>query len=152
MFTLSDSINIFCCSVAQVVSDSLPPHELQHTRLPYPSQSPRVCSNSCPLSLWCYLTISSSATIFSLLSIFPSIRVFFNQLALRIRWPKYWCFSFSICPPNEWKAKCQSLSHVQLFATPWTVAHQVPLSRRFPRQEYWSGLLFPSPGTFLTQW
>ena len=38
-------------------------------------------------------------------SIFPSIRVFFNQLALRIRWPKYWCFSFSICPPNEWKAK-----------------------------------------------
>ena len=38
------------------------------------------------------------------------------------------------------------LSHVQLFATPWSVAHQVPLSMGFPRQEYWSGLLFPSPG------
>ena len=39
-----------------------------------------------------------------------------------------------------------SLSHVQLFAVPWTVAHQAPLSMRFTRQEYWSGLPFPSPG------
>ena len=37
------------------------------------------------------------------------------------------------------------LSHVQLFATPWTVAHQAPLSMEFSRQEYWSGLPFPSP-------
>ena len=36
-------------------------------------------------------------------------------------------------------------SRVQLFATPWTVAHQAPLSMGFPRQEYWSGLPFPSP-------
>ena len=46
------------------MSDSLQPHGLQHTRLPCPSPSPRVCSNSCPLSRWCYLTISSSATLF----------------------------------------------------------------------------------------
>ena len=39
-----------------------------------------------------------------------------------------------------------SLSSVQLFMTPWTVAHQTPLSMGFPRQEYWSGLPFPSPG------
>ena len=38
------------------------------------------------------------------------------------------------------------LSHVQLFATPWTVTHQALLSTGFPRQEYWSGLSFPSPG------
>ena len=38
------------------------------------------------------------------------------------------------------------LSHVLLFVTPWTVAHQVPLPMGFPRQEYWSRLLFPSPG------
>ena len=38
------------------------------------------------------------------------------------------------------------LSHVQLFATPWTRAYQAPLSMRFSRQEYWSGLPFPSPG------
>ena len=41
---------------------------------------------------------------------------------------------------------CAVLSHVQLFATPWTVAHQAPLSTGFSRQEYWSGLPFPSPG------
>ena len=35
---------------------------------------------------------------------------------------------------------------VGLFATPWTVAHQAPLPVEFPRQEYWSGLPFPSPG------
>ena len=38
------------------------------------------------------------------------------------------------------------LSRVQLFATPWTVAHQVPLAMGFPRQEYWSGLPLPIPG------
>ena len=42
-----------------------------------------------------------------------------------------------------------SLSRVQLFVTPWTVAHQAPLSMGFPRQEYCSGLLFPSPGDLL---
>ena len=39
-----------------------------------------------------------------------------------------------------------SLSRVQLFVTPWTVAHQAPLSMEFSRQKYWSGLPFPSPG------
>ena len=41
---------------------------------------------------------------------------------------------------------CQSLSLVQLFATPWIVGHQAPLSMEFSSQEYWIGLLFPSPG------
>ena len=40
----------------------------------------------------------------------------------------------------------QLLSHVQLFATPWTIAHQAHLSMEFSRQEYWSGLPFPPPG------
>ena len=44
---------------------------------------------------------------------------------------------------SEWE---KSLSHVQLFATPWTVTHQAPPSMGFSRQEYWSGLPFPSPG------
>ena len=42
--------------------------------------------------------------------------------------------------------KVKSLSRVRLFATPWTVAHQAPLSMGFSRQKYWSGLPFPSPG------
>ena len=48
-----------------VVSDSLRPHGLQHARLPCPSPTPRACSNSCPLSWWCHLTISSSVVPFS---------------------------------------------------------------------------------------
>ena len=44
------------------------------------------------------------------------------------------------------KVKVKSLSHGRLFATPWTVAHQAPLSMGFSRQVYWSGLPFPSPG------
>ena len=49
----------------QLVSDSLQPHRLQHTKLPCPSPSPGVCSNSCPLSQWCHPTISSCVVPFS---------------------------------------------------------------------------------------
>ena len=86
-----------------VVSDSLQPHELQHTMLPCPLPSPRACSNSSPLSQWCHPTISSSVTTFSLLaSIFLRIRVFSNESVLHIRWLKYWSFNFSISPSNEY--------------------------------------------------
>ena len=51
------------CSVAKSCP-TLRPHELQHTRLPCPSLSPGVCSNSCPLSRWCHRTISSSVALF----------------------------------------------------------------------------------------
>ena len=47
---------------------------------------------------------------------------------------------------QEERKKVKSLSHIWLFATPWTVARQAPLSRGFSKQEYWSGLPFPSPG------
>ena len=82
-----------------VVSDSLRPHEPQPTRPP----TPGVHLNPCPLSRWCHPTISSSVVSFSscLPSIFPSIRIFSNESALRIRWPKYWSFSFNISPFNE---------------------------------------------------
>ena len=46
---------------------------------------------------------------------------------------------------------CVSCSVVSDFVTPWTVAHQAPLSLEFFRQEHWSGLLFPSPGDLPTQ-
>ena len=49
----------------------------------------------------------------------------------------------------KWKVKVKSLSHVRLFATPWTVAYQVPLSMGFSRQEYWSGVPFTSPISWL---
>ena len=65
--------------------------------------SPGVCSNPCLLSWWCCLTISSSAALLLLLpSLFPSVRVFSNKSVLHIWWPKYWSFSFSINPSNEY--------------------------------------------------
>ena len=60
--------------------------------------SPEVCSNSCPLSWWCHLTISFSDGPSFALSL-PNISAFSNESALCIRWPKYW--SFSISPSNE---------------------------------------------------
>ena len=86
-----------CCCI---VSDSLRPHGLQHTRLPCPSPTPGAYSNSCPFSRWCHPTISSCRPLLLLASIFPSIRVFSKESALHIRWPKYW--SFSISPSNEY--------------------------------------------------
>ena len=86
-----------------VVSDSLRPHESQHARPPCPSPIPGVYPNSCLLSRWCLPTISSSVVPFSSCpQSFPSIKVFANEAALRIRWPKYWSFSFSISPSNEY--------------------------------------------------
>ena len=84
----------FGCSV---VSDSLQPHESQHARPPCPSPTPGVYSNSYPSSRWCHPTISSSVIPFSSWS----IRVFSNESALCIRWPKYQSFSFSIRPSSE---------------------------------------------------
>ena len=86
-------------------------------------------------------------------SIFPSIRVFSNESVLHIRWPKYWNFSFSISPYNEYSGLIffrmdwldlfavqgslkSRFSHVQLFSTLWTIARQAPLSMEFSRQEY----------------
>ena len=50
----------------------------------------------------------------------------------------------------EWRVKVKSLSHVRLFATPWTAAHQAPPSMGFSRQEYWSGVPLPSPSRTLS--
>ena len=51
-----------------------------------------------------------------------------------------------LCTKHKVKVKVKSLIRVRLFATPWTVAYQAPPSMGFSRQEYWSGLPFPSPG------
>ena len=89
-----------------VMSDSLWPRGLQHSRLPCPSPTPGAYSNSCPSSRWCHPTISSSVIPFtSRLQSFPTSGSFpMSQglFLLRIRWPKYWSFIFSISPSNEY--------------------------------------------------
>ena len=94
-----DTQSQFSCSV---VSDSLQPHQLQHDRPPCPSPTPRVYQNSCPLSQWCHSTISSSVVPCSSCLQSFTASVFFSKLVLPITWPKYWSFSFSISPFNEY--------------------------------------------------
>ena len=84
------------------MSDSLWPHGLQHARLPCPSPSCWVCSNSCPLSR---RSIQPSHPLLS-----PSLPApnpsqhqgLFQWVSSLIRWPKYWSFSFSISPFNDY--------------------------------------------------
>ena len=98
--TLECKLALLCCSVAKLYP-TLQPHWLQYTRLPCHSLSPGVSANSCPLSEWCYLTISSYAALFSFcLQFLPSIRVLSSELVLLIRWPRNW--SFSISSSNEY--------------------------------------------------
>ena len=95
-----------CLSVQfsrSVMSDSLWPHGLQHTRRPCPSATPGACSNSCPSSRWCHPTISSSVVPFSsCLHSFPAswafpVSQYFASGGQSIR-----VFSFSISPSNEY--------------------------------------------------
>ena len=83
------------------MSDCLRPHESQHARAPCPSPTPGVHSDSCASSQWCHPAISSCRPLLLLPPIPPSITVFSNESTLRMRWPKYWSFSFSIIPSKE---------------------------------------------------
>ena len=85
------------------MSESLRPHELPHARLPCLSLSSRVCSNSCSLSQWWHTTILSSATPSPLAISLSQYQGLFQRVGfLYWRWPKYWSFSFSISPSNEY--------------------------------------------------
>ena len=96
------------------MSDSSQPHGLQHARLPCPSPAPRSCSNSWPLN-FCH-------PLLLLPSIFPSIRVFSNELGLCIKWLKYWIFSFSISPSNEYSGQISfRMDWLDLLAVPGTL-------------------------------
>ena len=85
-----------------VMSNSLQPHEPQHARPPCPSPTPRVYPKL--MSITSVMPSSHLILCRPLLllpSIFPSIRVSSIESVLRIRWPKYWSFSFNISPSNE---------------------------------------------------
>ena len=84
------------------MSDSLWPHGLCHARLPCPSLCPGACWNSYPLNHDVIQPSHPLSPLLLLPSIFLSIRVFSNESALHIRRPKYWKFSFSTSPSNEY--------------------------------------------------
>ena len=81
------------------MSNILLPHGLLCARISCPSLSPRVCSHSCTESVMpIHLLLLPSPLVYNL----SQLRVFSNELVLLIRWPKYWSFSCSISPPNEY--------------------------------------------------
>ena len=83
------------------MSDSLQPHELQQARPPCPSPTPRIYPKLMSIeSVMPSNNLILCCPLLLLPSIFPRIRVFSNESALRMRWPKYWSFSFSISPSN----------------------------------------------------
>ena len=95
----TNSSHVSSQSSCSAVSDSLWPCGLQHPSLLCPPLFPGVGSDSCPLSQWCYLTISSSAARFFCLQSFPASLMVSNESALCVKWPKYWSFS-SVLPMN----------------------------------------------------
>ena len=165
------STYVRCMGIVQfshsVVSDSLRPHELQHTRLPCPS-TPEACSNICPLSRWWHPTILSSVIPFSSwrkcwLKIFSFCHLHSNANDYFF----WWIFLFrrkisSPCQTNTLRMRnfhwvpnsfmvdldgvqsecicacCHSVLSDSL-QTHWTAACQAPLFMEFSRQEYWSG-------------
>ena len=151
------------------------PHELQNTRLPRPSLSPSLRSNSCPLSQWWYLKSSHPLPppLSFCLQSFPH-QVFSHESVVPIRWPKYWSFSFIINTSNEYSGliSIQFSSVVQ----PWPtfcdpkdcsmpdlpVQHQLPEFTQTHVRSQWHHwvsdviqpshtLSFPSPAFNLSQ-
>ena len=111
--------------------DSLQPHGLQHTRLLCPSPTSGASSNSCPSSRWCHPTILCHPLLLLLLpSIVPSFRVFSSESVLGIRWPKYWSFSFSISPSNEYSGLISfRIDCFDFFAVQGTLKSLLPISQ-----------------------
>ena len=105
-----------------VVSDSLQPHRLQHARPPCPSPTPGVYSNT---SIESVIPSNDVILCHPLLlppSVFPSIRVFSNESVHHINWPKYWNFSFSISPSNEYSGLiCFRMNGLDLLAVQGTL-------------------------------
>ena len=84
-----------------VLSDSLRPHGLQHTRPPCPSPTPSLLKLMSIESVMPSNHLILCHSLLLLPSVFPSIRVFSKESVLHIRWPKYWSFSLNISPSNE---------------------------------------------------
>ena len=155
---------LLCCSVQfshSVVSNSLRPHGLQQSRLPCPSPAPSLLKLMSVESVTPSNRLILCCPLLLLLSIFPSIRVFSNESDLCIRWPKYWLSSVPFTTGCRFCFGSIPSFFLELFLHWSPVAYWAPtdlgsssfsvlsfclfiLFTGFSRQEYWSGLSFPS--------
>ena len=140
------------------MSHSLQPHALQHARFLCFPLSPEVCSNSCPLSQWCYLTMKvHGAPHIAIPYLHISTSIYYFSLHISITWnkniklkipsPNLQKFWFNLMNGTKKKQKLMVISHIYLWVLvcsivsdswwlPWTIACQAPLSIGFYRQEY----------------
>ena len=125
-------------SVAQSCP-TLWPHESQHARLPCPSPTPRVHSDSRPSSQWCHPAISSSVVPFSSCPQSLPAQGLSNESTLRMRRPKYWSFSFSIIPSKEHPGLIFRMDWLDLLAVQGTLKSLLQL---YWKSNLWRGLLF----------
>ena len=120
-----------CCSVTQLWQLFVTPYTAAH-QASLSSLPPGVCSDSCPLSRRCHSPISFSPLLL-LPSTFPSIRIFSNELVLRLRWPKYWSFSFR--PSRDYSGLTSfRMDWIDLLAVPGTQQRQI--SHQFTKQTF----------------
>ena len=126
---------------------TLQPHGQQHARISCSLPFPGVCSNSRPLSWWCYSNYLILCHALLLLpSVFPSIRVFSNELSIHIRWPKCWSFSISLC--NEYSGLISfSINWFDLLAVQRILRSL--LVSKFQNLIYWRKILQPMPQAIL---
>ena len=111
-----------------VVSDSLRPHESQHARPPCPSPTSGVHSDSMSIeSVMPSSHLILCRPLLLLPPIPPSIRVFSDESTLRMRWPKYWSFSFSIIPSKETPGLIFRMDWLDLLAVQGTLKPQGPV-------------------------
>ena len=148
------------------MSDSLRPHGLPHASFPCPPLSPGFCSSSFLLSQWSYLTISSSAALFSFcFQSSPNIRVFSSESTLHFRWPRFWSFSVSISHSREYSGSVSfridwwwTLQCMCLLELPWFsqgicpvvgfLGHMVALFLVFK----WTSMLFSIVTVSIYKW
>ena len=133
--TIPDYIKSYC---SVIVSDFLQPHGLQHSRLPCLLEFFQIHVHWVGNAIWTLHPLLSPSPFSSM---FPSIRVFSNELAMHIKWPKCLSFSFSIS-----LGMLSHFSHVWFFRTPCTVVYKALFSIGFSWKEYWRGLPCPPPG------
>ena len=156
-FSVLRSSTVSCYSVTKSCLTFLQPHGLQHARLPCPSLSPRVCSNSCPLNRWCHPTTSSSITpFFSCRQSFPASGYFpMSQLSASGDQSRYLLIhyntSYQPAPPQSNQSPHLPFLLPKSSGTPalWLATPPIPLtsSRNIPTTCYPNLAVFWAPSS-----
>ena len=133
-----------------VMSSSLRSYELQHARPPCPSPTPGVHSESRPSSQWCHPAISSSVVPFSSCPQSLPASESFPMSQLRIRWSKYWSFSFSIIPSKEHPGLIFRMDWLDLLAVQGTLKNL--LQTTVQKHQFFSAQLFSQSNSHIHTW